>query len=126
MITLKIQLFGGRGAKSYITKRVPNYKEAKVYNSKITDYILKDKSKNKPFLELGYNNKNSKRLVQELKNGLKKNAVISKKLNEVGRYNYRVDMTIKGVDGEKTLRIKTIWEVDKKNTHLVSAMKLRK
>lgn len=117
---------GGRGASSYITKRVPNYKDVKIYNSKITNYILKDPAKNKPFLELGYNTKNAKRLAQELKSGLKKNAVISKRINETGKYNYRVDMTIKGIDGEKTLKIKTIWEVDKKNTHFVSAMKLRK
>ncbi len=117
---------GGRGVYSQsIKKRVPNYKNAKVYKSKIVNYLLINPAKSKPFLELGFNTKNSKRLAEEIKNGLKNNVVVSMRKNEVGNYNYRVDMTIKGING-KTLEIKTIWEVDNKKTHLVSAMKLRK
>ena len=116
---------GGRGANISIKKRIPNYKRTKVYNSKVFNYILSNPTKSKPFLNLGYNIKNSKRLAEEIKNGLKNNVVTSKRKNEVGNYNYRVDMTIKGIN-DKTLKIKTIWEVDNKKTHLVSAMKLRK
>ena len=112
---------GGRGASSEIIKRLPNYKNSIIYKSKITNYVLTT-NKSKPFEELGFNNKNFKRLVEQIKEGLKSNHVISKRLNKVGNYNYRIDMKIKGING-KELNIKTIWEVDKNKSKLVSFMK---
>ena len=111
---------GSRGASSG-KKRLPNYKNAIIYKSKITDYVLIT-NKGKPFEELGFNTKNFKRLSEQIKKELKNNYVISRRLNKVGNYNYRVDMKIKGIN-DKELNIKTIWEVSKKKTKLISFMK---
>lgn len=122
MLEINIQLFGGRGASSSLPKRIPNYKTAVIHNSKINNYLLKNEGKSKIFKELGYNYKNSKILAEQLKNGLKSNPVVSKRKNDIGNYNYRVDMKISGIN-QKDIMVTTIWEVDKKETHFVSAMK---
>lgn len=113
---------GGRGANINFPKRIPNFKTAKITNAKVNYYLLTNEGKSKIFKILGYNYKNSKLLTKQIKDGLKTNAVISKRKNAIGNYNYRVDMKIKGVN-EKSVILTTIWEVDKKKTHLVSAMK---
>lgn len=104
---------GGRGSSSGFVSRLPNYQRAEILHSKIKNYLLNPKKSNgkyQLFKGLGYTVKNSARLEQDIRRGLKENKARQYAPNAYGHVVYNVSMTL-GI-GE-TASILTVWQVDK-------------
>lgn len=102
-----------RGGKN--RKRLPHYKQAKIPQEKVGNYLLNPENKNangKPefFAQLGYNMKNERRLIQGIKKGIGENSTKQYKPDEYGRTNFEVVMEVGLTQKSK---IKTIWAIDK-------------
>lgn len=102
---------GSRGAKSGIVNRLPNYKNAIIEDSKITNFLLKPGKKHyNNFVEVGYTQGDAKRLRKEILEGLRKNKAIEYETNEHGEKAYEVDMIL-GVTSKELFV--TGWQFDK-------------
>ena len=111
-------------------RRLPHYKQAKMPQEKVGNYLLNPENENangKPefFAKLGYNMKNERRLIQDIKKGLGENTAKQYKADEYGRINFEVVMEIGLTQKSK---VQTIWAIDKegKIPRFVTAYPYRK
>lgn len=111
---------GGRGASSGVSRdkygnpkhRLLNYKKAIIEKPKLKNYLLnpnKSKGKEAFFNSLGYNMKNSDRMIVDIKSELSNNKARKTRQNEYGAF-YAVDVNI-GID--RKAKVTTIWNVNK-------------
>lgn len=99
-----------RGGKT--KHRLPNYKKAIIEKPKLKNYLLnpnKSKGKEAFFNSLGYNMKNSDRMIVDIKSELGNNKARETRRNEYGIF-YAVDVNI-GIN--RKTRVTTIWNVSK-------------
>lgn len=117
-----------RGGKN--RRRLPSYKQAKIPQEKVGNYLLNPENKQangKPefFAKLGYNMRNEKQLIQDLRKGLAKSTAKRYEPDEYGRTNFEVVMEVGLTQKGK---VKTIWAIDKgkKIPRFVTAYPYRK
>lgn len=104
---------GGRGSKSGIISRLPNYKKAVIDQRKTGNYLLnptKSNGKSTFFNSIGYNMKNTDRFEKDIREGLESNKAISYNNDKFGNKAFQVDMLL-GID--KKAMVTTAWRIDK-------------
>ena len=100
-----------RGGKT-VANRLPNHAKAIFPKDKFKNYLLnpaKEPNKSRVFKRLGYNMKNTERLVADIRKGLKGNKATVFAPNKHG-IPAQVEMTL-GVD--KRRKIRTAWLIPK-------------
>lgn len=103
---------GGRGSKSGVINRLPNYKNAVIPRDKLKNYLLnpnKDPGKSAFFNSLGYNLANYKRLESDIRKELEKNPAIQYAPNRYGHRAYSVYMNL-GINKKES--VLTGWQID--------------
>lgn len=117
-----------RGGKQ--RNRLPHYKQAIIPQEKIGNYLLNpenEKARGKPifFRKLGYNMKNSSRMISDIKDELGKNKAKQYESDAYGRTNYEVVVQLGLTQKSSVL---TVWAIDKgKNTpRFITAVPYRK
>lgn len=88
---------GGRGAWSYTTARMRNYRNAVIQRQRVSNYLLnpsKSRGKAELLRSLGYNMRNQARLQDDIRNGLGRNRARVSETNKYGRTYFQVNMTI--------------------------------
>lgn len=114
---------GGRGQNYTIRGRLPNYKQARIFKSKLYDYILDPENpKSKPFLEVGYDRGHLDLLVRDIRAKLGTNKALQYENDKFGNKIFQVNMSL-GI--AKKMTFTTGWIVPKgeKKPRLTTAYK---
>lgn len=107
MITLKIQLFGGRGASLGIKSQIPSPDKASIHDDKIYKYYLNEEKEHyHEFVEAGYTKENGEQLRRDMLDGLKNNPVHEYIRTDTGYQKAIVYMEL-GINKKKLF--KTVW-----------------
>lgn len=121
---------GGRGASSYrVIRRLKNFRNAVIPRNKLKNYILnpsKDKNKAEFFASLGYNMKNYKRLINDVKSKLKTNKALKyKEKDKNGNEAYQVNMLL-GVTKKRMVTTAWIIKPGEKSPQFITAYQNKK
>lgn len=88
---------GGRGQKYTVIKRLPNFRHAVIPRRKLKNYFLnpsKDKNKAAFFRSIGYNMRNWKRFVTDVKRKAGTNKALKYETDKYGNTAYQINMSL--------------------------------